>query len=97
MIKDKIFILSVINMIFVFIFKNAVQLNIGGYDVYRISYILPLYYNYLIIPFITLLLLFINGCKLIKNNFTKKSFVLIVMNIIIGLLIISDKNSLIWN
>jgi membrane-associated HD superfamily phosphohydrolase len=96
MYKNKMFILTVINFISFFIFKNANLLGIGGYDVYRLSYIIPLYYNYLIMPVIVFLIIFYYVYKFVKRKYAKNELIIFFMNIVLALLFIADKNSLPW-
>jgi|SRR6056297_2856590 len=96
MYKNKLFILTMINFISFCIFKNAGFFGIGGYDVYRLSYIIPLYYNYLFLPIIVALIIIYLFYKFIKRKYLKINLILMLMNLTLALLIILDENSLMW-
>ena len=96
MYKNKLFVLTIINFISFFIFKNADFFGIGGYDVYKLSYIIPLYYNYLIVPIIVSLIIIYYVYKFVKREYTKNELIIFFMNIVLALLLIADKNSLKW-
>ena len=97
MYKNKLFILTIINFISFIIFKNAdFFFGIGGYDVYRLSYIVPLYYNYLVLPIIVVLIIIHYFYKFLIRKHSKNDLIVILMNLALALLIITDKNSLKW-
>jgi len=96
MYKNKLFILTIINFISFFIFKNSDFLGIGGYDVYRLSYIIPLYYNYLALPLIVFVIIIYYIYKFLKTRHTNNELLVLFMNIALALMIILDKNSLKW-
>ena len=96
MYRNKLLILTIINFISFFIFKNEVFFGIGGYDVYRLSYIIPLYYNYLFLPIIVALIIIYLFYKFIKRKYLKINLILMLMNLTLALLIILDENSLMW-
>ncbi|MFO7886669.1 MAG: hypothetical protein R6U59_00010 [Eubacteriales bacterium] len=96
MYRNKLLILTIINFISFFIFKNEVFFGIGGYDVYRLSYIIPLYYNYLFLPIIVAFSITYLFYKFIKRKYSKNDIIVMLMNLSLALLIILDKNSLRW-
>ncbi len=94
MFKNKLFIFTLINYIIFFIFKNARFFNIGGYDVYRLSYIIPLYYNYLVMPIIVSLIIIYYIYKFFKKGYSKNELIILLMNITIVLLHIGDRKNI---
>ena len=96
MTKNKLFILTMINMICFIAFKYADLLGIGGYDVYNLTFIIPLYYNYLVIPFVVMFIILYIIFKTIKRKARREDYIILGLNLILVILILFDERSLLW-